>query len=74
MERQLGTAAWKGQRVSRQKVQRALFTVADSLENDENSSLYTDEAGTGEESQSNEKTIPSRQKIANQDLPNYQFF
>lgn len=32
MERQLGKASHKGERVSRQKVMKALFTVADSLE------------------------------------------
>lgn len=40
MERQLGQATNKGQRVSRDKVMRALFTVADSLEDaDEKSHL-----------------------------------
>jgi len=35
MERQLGQATNTGQRVSREKFQRALFTVADSLEDEE---------------------------------------
>eukprot|EP00533_Pseudo-nitzschia_delicatissima_P009852 CAMPEP_0116113284 /NCGR_PEP_ID=MMETSP0327-20121206/19421_1 /TAXON_ID=44447 /ORGANISM="Pseudo-nitzschia delicatissima, Strain B596" /LENGTH=604 /DNA_ID=CAMNT_0003606621 /DNA_START=1391 /DNA_END=3205 /DNA_ORIENTATION=+ len=41
MERQLGQATNKGQRVSRDKVMRALFTVADSLEDDDETQLQT---------------------------------
>eukprot|EP00536_Pseudo-nitzschia_multiseries_P013230 jgi/Psemu1/34489/gm1.34489_g len=46
MERQLGQATNKGQRVSRQKVMRALFTVADSLEDDDDTDFLKDELST----------------------------
>jgi hypothetical protein len=49
MERQLGQATHKGQRVSRQKVMRALFTVADSLEDEDEKSYLKKELRTSAE-------------------------
>lgn len=46
MERQLGQASHKGHKVSRQKVMRALFTVADSLEDNEEKSYLKKELNT----------------------------
>lgn len=58
MERQLGQATNKGQRVSRQKVMRALFTVADSLEDDEEKSYLKKELKTSMEVKKAEVTQP----------------
>jgi hypothetical protein len=68
MEKQLGTAEMKNQRISRQKVQRALFTVADSLENDEDGSRSSNESEIEEKPPSNyEQTIPTPGRIVSQD-------
>ena len=62
MERQLGQATNKGQRVSRQKVMRALFTVADSLEDDEEKSHLKKELKTSMEVKKAEATQPVETK------------
>ena len=54
MELQLGQATNKGQRVSRQKVMRALFTVAESLEDDEEKSHLKKELKTSMENRKEE--------------------
>lgn len=46
MERELGQATIRGQKVSRQKVIRALFTVADSIEDDEERGIMKTELET----------------------------
>ena len=56
MERQLGQATHKGQRVSRQKVMRALFTVADSLEDDEERSYLKKELKSSTQTKKEEIT------------------
>jgi hypothetical protein len=58
MEHQLGQATNKGQRVSRQKVMRALFTVADSLEDDEEKSHLKKELRTSMEAKKDKATQP----------------
>mmetsp|Transcript_4180 Transcript_4180/g.4745 ORF Transcript_4180/g.4745 Transcript_4180/m.4745 type:complete len:353 (+) Transcript_4180:898-1956(+) len=58
MERQLGQASHKGQKVSRQKVMRALFTVADSLEDNEEKSYLKKELNTAMKSGRDETTQP----------------
>ena len=58
MERQLGQATNKGHRVSRDKVVRALFTVADSLEDDDEKSILKKDLQTSMENKTEEVTQP----------------
>ncbi|VEU33954.1 unnamed protein product [Pseudo-nitzschia multistriata] len=58
VERQLGKASQKGQRVSRQKVMRALFTVADSLEDDEEKDYLQKELNTAMKVERDPKVQP----------------
>ena len=67
MERQLGQANHTGQRVSRQKVMRALFTVADSLEDDEEKSHLKKELITSIEAKRDEVMQPAPSKPLKQD-------
>ncbi len=64
MERQLGRATDKGQRVSRDKLVRALFIVADSLEDDEDKSYLKKELETSMETRNDEVLEkPSRKPL-----------
>lgn len=58
MDRQLGQATDKGQRISRQKVMQALFTVADSLENDDEREALKNELRTVLEAKKDDSAQP----------------
>jgi hypothetical protein len=67
MEHQLSQASNNGQKVSRQKVMRALFTVADSLEDDEEKSYLKKELNTAMETERDEATQPVETNHLNDD-------
>ena len=67
MEHQLSQASNKGQKVSRQKVMRALLTVADSLEDDEEKSYLKKELNTAIKTEQDEATQKDENNPLNDD-------